>query len=151
MNAQLLSIAAVNKAQRMHKWPCYYFMCWGIVCTAQPCVHVVVVVVTESAGVSGQHRGGRRDLGHRGLQVWECSKQAGAEEAEFTGCCRRMPGWHVTDFQLCESIMQADQGCMTDSGRGKKPNITRLLLYISLKPYIWSSIKNTYYFKEKCF
>lgn len=36
--------------------------------TAWPSLHVVVVV-TESAGVSGQHRGGRGDLGHRGLQV----------------------------------------------------------------------------------
>lgn len=79
------------------------FYALGILCTVWSDVHVVV---TDSAGVWGLHRGGRRDLGHRGLQVWECSQQGRAEEAEFKGWCRRTPGRHMTDGYLRGFITQ---------------------------------------------
>lgn len=61
----------------------YYGLLCSLPCTVWSSVHVVVV--TDSAGVSGQRRGGRRDLDHRGPQVWECGQQGGPDDAEISG------------------------------------------------------------------
>lgn len=75
---------------------CYYAMRLSMPCKSLYCVRVVIVV-SEAAGVSVQHRGGPGDAGCGGLQVWVRKQQGESVEAEFTGWWQRSPRRCMTD------------------------------------------------------